>query len=225
MAGKSYDELQSKQNELIRKMLDGSVFLAPITAPHISTLTDPDDGLLGEIPEDYGDLGRLSTDGAQFTNETETSDVTSWGSVEPTRSDIISDTTTLQISAQETNIRTMALYTGVDHAAIKAAANGEVILDKPPRPVPRYYRALVLGVDMGDGGEIYVGRHLPRCKVTAKEGMNFQSGDDPLSWPVTLTGFTDSQLGFSERWFFGGPGWEHLLDQMGIEKEDANPSP
>lgn len=224
MAGQSYDELQSKQNELIRKMLDGSVFLAPISADPIATLTDPDDGLLGEIPEEYGDLGRLSTDGAQFASETETSDVTSWGSVEPTRSDIISDTTTLQISAQETNIRTMGLYTGVDHAAIVAAQNGEVIIDKPPRPVPRYYRALVLGVDMGDGGEIYVARHLPRCKVTAKDAQNFQSGDDPLNWPVTLTGFTDSALGFSERWFFGGPGWEALLDQMGIQKEDPAPS-
>lgn len=225
MAGRSYDELQKKQNELIRKMLDGSVFLAPVSAPHIDTLTDPDDGLLGEIPESYIDLGRLSTDGAQMASETETSDVQSWGSVEPTRSDIISDTTTLQVTPQETNLGTIGLYTGVDLAAIRAAQNGEVIIDKPPRPVPRYYRALVLGVDMGDGGEIYIGRHLPRAKVTAKDTQAFQSGDDPLTWPVTLTGFTDSTLGFSERWFFGGPGWEALLEQMGIEKEDAAPSP
>ncbi|GAA1457012.1 hypothetical protein GCM10009603_05170 [Nocardiopsis exhalans] len=222
--GSSYDELKSKQSELIRKMLDGSVFLAPISAPHIETLTSPEDGLLEPPPEDYGDLGHLSGDGAQFTAETETSDVTSWGSVEPTRSDIVSDSTQLQVTAQETNLRTIGLYTGVSMDAIRASRSGEVVIDKPTRPSPRYYRALVLGVDLGDEGEIYIARHLPRCKVTAKEQQSFQSGDDPFSWPVTLTGFTDSSLGFSERWFFGGPGWAALLEKMGIPRDGESPS-
>ena len=222
--GKSYDELQQKQSELIRKALDGSVFIAPISADPIETVTDPDDGLLKPPPEEYKDLGRLSSDGAQFSAESETSEVESWGSVEPTRSDIVSESTTLQITAQETNVRTIGLYTGVDFQAIKAAQNGEVIIDKPPRPKPRYYRALVLGVDLSDDGDIYFARHLPRCKVTEKDQQNYQSGDDPLAWPFTLTGFKDSSLGVSERWFFGGPGWLALLDKMGIEKEDSSPS-
>ncbi|MGW5877802.1 phage tail tube protein [Nocardiopsis terrae] len=224
MAGKSYDELAQKQNELIRKMTDGSVLLAPFSAVPILNLTDPEDSLLTDIPDDYGDLGWLSTDGAQFSNETETSDVQSWGAVEPTRSDIISDITTLALTAQETNLRTLGLYTGADLAAITAAANGEVIIDKPSRPTSRYYRVLALGVDLTEDGEIYIGRMLPRARVTAKDQQNMAGGDDPLGWPVTITGYQDSDLGFSERRFFGGPGWLALLDKMNIPPASA-PAP
>lgn len=216
MPGQDYDELKNKQNHLIRKMLDGSVFLAPSSADIIETLTSTEDSLLEPPPEDYGDLGWLNSDGAQLSSEMEMSDVQSWGAVEPTRSDVVTDTTTLQITAQETNIRTIGLYTGAATSGLEAGANGELIIDKPGRPTPRYYRALVLGVDLSEEGEIYIARFLPRCKVTAREQQNFQSGDDPITWPVTLTAFVDSQAGFSERWFFGGPGWLELLDDMDI---------
>src|SRR5690606_41499635 len=84
------------------------------------------------------------------------------------------------------------------------------------RPATRHYRILTIGVDLADAGEIYVARFLPRASVSDKDDQAFQSGDDPLGWPVTLTAYKDAALGTSERYYFGGPGWAALLDDMGF---------
>lgn len=212
----AWDELKVHQNHLIRKALEGSVFAAPITAPAITALTDTTSELLA-LPDGYVDLGFMSDDGAQFSAEIDSSDVTSWGSVEPTRRDITQDVTTLQGFFQETNKMSIALYTGVDAASLTPdATSGELKVDKPDRPASRHYRILTLGVDLADAGEIYVARFLPRASVTDKDDQAFQSGDDPLGWPVTMTAYKDSALGTSESYFFGGPGWKALLADMGF---------
>jgi hypothetical protein len=175
---------------------------------------------LKPLPAGWDDLGWLSTDGAQYSRDVASSDVSSWGSVTPTRSDITSDTSTLAVTAQETKLLTIGLATGADLAAVTAdAQTGEVSIEKPSRPAGRHYRALSVAVDLGDAGEIYVARFFPRAKVTNYQEQSFGGGDDPISWGVTLTGEEDSALGYSERWLFGGAGWFALLDDMGIPFE------
>jgi len=172
---------------------------------------------LKTLPSGMDDLGWLSGDGAQFSRDVSTSDVTSWGSVTPTRSDVTSDTSTMAVTCQETKLLTIGLATGADLAAITAdAQTGEVSIEKPTRPASKHYRALSVAVDLGDGGEIYVARFLPRAKVTNYAEQAFGSGDDPIAWGVTLTGEEDSNLGYSERWLFGGAGWQFLLNDMGF---------
>ncbi|MFD5468899.1 phage tail protein [Streptomyces sp. NPDC127105] len=212
----AWETLKKHQNELIRKQLEGSTFIAPITSSAVSALTGPDKALLA-LPSGYNDLGWLSDDGAQFSSDVSTSDVTSWGAVEPTRRDVTSDVTTLQVNLQETNKHTLGLYTGVDMSAVVPdPTSGEVAISKPDRPPLRFWRVLTIGVDMGDAGEIYTARFLPRASVSDKSDQSFNNGDDPTNFPVTLTGYLDSTLGFSERFFFGGPGWEALLTKMGF---------
>lgn len=217
MAGVSYDDLQNKQAELIRKTLDGSVFIAPTSSELITTLTDSTDKLLAELPPGYEDLGLCTDDGAQFSRDVSTSDITSWGRVEPSRSDITQDQTTLEVACQEMKKVTIGLHTGADMSSIVPAANGEVVIDKPARPAARYYRVLALGVDLTDDGELYVARFLPRAKVTDYSDFNMQSSDDSaLTWGATLTSHLDTGMGASERWLFGGPGWYAILSQMGF---------
>src|SRR5690606_22568120 len=157
----NYSALANKQSELIRKALDGSVFVAPRSADKLTNLTDAT-GLL-ELPEGWDDLGLLSTDGAQFGRDVSSSEVTSWGQVGPTRSDITADTTTLSFTAQETKLLTIGMYTGADLAAIVAdSTTGEVQISKPTRPKAREYQALSLAVDENEAGEIYIARYLPR---------------------------------------------------------------
>jgi hypothetical protein len=223
-----YDDLKNKQSELIRKALDGSVFLAPISAAPITTLTTraaavvgppavPAHNELTALPADWDDLGWLTDDGAAFSRSVSTSDVTSWGSVSPTRSDVTADTTTLAVTAQETKLLTIGLATGVDMGGITPnATTGEVSIAKPTRPSGRFYRALSVAVDLGDAGEIYIGRFLPRAKVTGFSDQAMGGGDAPITWGVTLTGYEDSDLGYSERWLFGGDGWQALLADMGF---------
>lgn len=172
---------------------------------------------LKTLPVGMDDLGWLSTDGAGFSRDVSTSDVTAWGSVTPVRSDVTSDTSTMSVTALETKLLTIGLATGADLAALVPDADtGEVRVEKPNRPAGKHYRALSMAVDIGDGGEIYVARYFPRAKVTNYAEQSMGGGDDPISWGVTLTGEEDSNLGFSESWLFGGPGWNFLLADMGF---------
>ena len=213
----SWESLKKHQNQLIRKALEGSVFVAPFSSPGITTLTGSDRALLA-LPTGYEDVGFISDDGAEFGRDVDTSDVTSWGSVEPTRRDVTQDVTTLQFAAQETKKLTLGLYTGADMSAVTAdGTSGEVVIEKPDRPRVTYYRVLTVGVDLSDAGEIYVGRFIPRASVSDYDSQTFQSSDDdPILFSVTMTGYMDATLGFSERWHFGGPGWQALLADMGF---------
>lgn len=123
----------------------------------------------------------------------------------------------MTVSAQETKLLTIGMATGADLAGITPdAATGEVSIAKPSRPKAKHYRVLSLAVDQGDAGEIYLARFLPRAKVSGYAEQAFGGGDDPILWGVTLTGEEDSTLGYSERWIFGGAGWNALLVQMGF---------
>lgn len=216
MAGASYDALMDKKQQLIRKARKGSVFAAPRTSEHVETLTDPTDMLLAPLPTGYVDLGWISDDGAQFSTNIDTSDVSSWGSITPTRTDIISESTDLQIACQETKLDTIGMYVGVSTVGVTAAANGEVRILKPLQPVKQAYHLLNLAVDENESGEIYIARYFPNAEVTDKDDQAFSSGDDPLVWPVTMSARPDTDEGYSEAWLFGGPGWFAICEDMGI---------
>ncbi len=214
-----YSTLRDKKTELIRKARDGSVFVAPHSATSISTLTTGSSSDLAALPTGFVDIGWTSTDGVTFSRETETSDVRSFGSVEPTRSDVTSDIITMGVTAQETSLITLELYTGADLSTLEATAvTGEVEIEKPARPGFRYYRVLGLFVDDTNDGELYVARYMPRARVTEFGEQQFTDGEDPISYPLTFTGYEDSVLGYSHKWLFGGPGWEALLAEMNIDQ-------
>lgn len=213
----AYSALREKKNQLIRKARDGSCFIADYSAVTITNLTTGSGGALTALPTGWKDLGHMSTDGMSFGRDTTVSDVRSFGSTEPTRSDMTADTITAQVTAQETKLRTIGLYTGADLSSAQAAAvTGEFQVAKPPVPGFKYYRLLGLFVDYSDAGEIYMGRYLPRARITELGEQAFTDGDDPIQYQMTFTGFEDSVLGFSHKWYFGGPGWLDLIDDMGI---------
>lgn len=222
--GVTYDALANKKRELIRKPLKGSVFIAPGSADPITDLTEatgtaPNQVItLLELPEEWDDLGWISAEGPQFAREVASSDVTSWGSNTPTRTDITSDNTSLTVLAQETKLQSLSLATGAAQDSIVAdPVTGETVIKKPLTPTKRAYRVLVVAVDINPdtGNEIYIARFLPKAEVSnyAEQALG---GDDPIGWGVTLSGKEDSELGFSESWIFGGQGWKELLDDMGI---------
>ncbi len=209
--------LEEKKQELIRKAQGGSIFLAKSSAAAITTLTTGSSAALQALPTDYTDMGLITKDGSTYGRTTETSEIMSFGSVEPSRTDVTKDVITLACTFQETKLETIGLYTGADIAAIQAASvTGELKIDKPDRPGFRYYRALGLYVDDGDDGEIYLGRWMPRVRVTEFGEQQFVDGDQAVQYPVTLTGYKDSTLGTSHSWLFAGPGWKALLTKMGI---------
>jgi hypothetical protein len=212
-----YSTLKDKKTELIRKARDGSVFIGDIGSTAITALTSGATPDLVALPTGYKDLGWISSDGASYGRTTEVSEVNSFGSVEATRSDTTRDTITMSVTCQETRLTTLGLYTGAATSSITSAATtGEVQIAKPSRPGFRHYRLLGLFVDDGDNGEIWIARFMPRARVTEVGEQAFTDGDDPISYPVTFQGFEDSTLGYSHKWFFGGPGWKAILTNMGI---------
>jgi len=217
----SYAALQDKKQELIRKSLDGSVFVAATSVPSLGAITTTG-GELVTLPAGWADLGHLSSDAASFARAIDVAKVKSFGSTESTREDITSDVITMAITAQETRLQTIGLYTQADLAAIKATAGtGEVAIAKSDRPKTRDYRLLGLFVDENEYGEIYFGRYMPRARVTDLGEQKMGEGDDPISYPLTFTGYKDTAVGFSHRWHWGGPGWRALLASMGIEEATA----
>lgn len=217
MAGVSFDTLSEKKTELVRKTIDLSFFQADRSVAGPTTLTDTDKALK-TLPVGWGDVGLLTTDGVQHSRDVNVSDVRSAGRIDPSRSDITSDQTSIQISCQETKLATIGLYTGQDMSGVTPdGTTGEVSIAKPARPKPKYYRGLSIGVDEADAGEIYIARYFPRVRVTNFDDQSYTSDEDEaLLWPVTLTAYVDSTLGYSERWMFGGPGWFALLSEMGF---------
>jgi hypothetical protein len=176
---------------------------------------------LATLPAGYEDLGWVNSDGVSYGRETEVSDVTSFGSVEPTRSDVTRDTITMSVTAQQTSLLTLGLYTGADTTALTATAGtGEFSIAKPTIPGFRYYRVLGLFIDRDDfGREIYLARYMPRARITEWGEQQFTDGDDPIQYNMTFTGYEDSAVGYSHRWIFGGPGWLAQLANMGIDQD------
>jgi hypothetical protein len=76
------------------------------------TTTTPGTGVdLSTLPDGWQDLGWITSDGVTYGRATDVSDVTSFGSVQPTRSDVTNDTITMSVVAQETSMLTLGLYT------------------------------------------------------------------------------------------------------------------
>ncbi|HEV3309958.1 MAG TPA: hypothetical protein VG815_05535 [Chloroflexota bacterium] len=210
-----------RKNELIRKGLSGGIFIAPVTSAAItkSNLFDPTTGaLVNPLPAGYRDLGFLSTAGAVFARTAKTTDIDSWQSDSHTRTDIISDVTTITITPQETNQSTIGLFLGVDASTITPGVNGAYEVDRPAISIPRYYRVLALAVDTTTNGEIVYGRFLPRALVTAFASQTMANAATPLEFGVTITGYLDSVLGYPEAFLFGGEGLPALQVDMGFAR-------
>ncbi|MER5608339.1 hypothetical protein AB0F93_00085 [Micromonospora tulbaghiae] len=218
----SYAALARKKNELIRRAKAGSVFVATMDVEVPENLTSGvDAGLITLNPAEWRDLGWLSTEGVNYERTTESVDTNSFGSSEATRSDVTRDEISLSCTAQETHALTMGITTGADIAAIKAnAVTGEVQIAKPARPKLRFYRTLGLFLDHDDDGEeIYFGRLMPRAQVNDFGSQGYNEDETGISYPMVWRGKEDSSLGFSHKWFWGGPGWRNLLEAMEIPLE------
>lgn len=214
-----YEELQNRKNQLIRKALGGGLYLAPLSVAAVETLTGPDGSLIEFVTNDetgYTDGGWMTDDGMQMSRDTDSSDITSFGAVEPTRSDVTSDVQNVEVAFQETNRLTISMFTGVDiDKLIPDPKTGELQVTKPTRPKSKYWRLLALAVDDSEYGEVYVAASMPRAKTNEFSDQAFAKGDNAIEWGATFQAQSDSTLGYSLRYLFGGPGWKGLLADMG----------
>ncbi len=98
---------------MIRKALEGSIFIADHTADLPTALTSGAGGDLLALPPGYEDIGWVGKgDGATWSRSVDTSEVSSWGAAEPTRADITKQTDGLKFTAQETKRKTLEVVRG-----------------------------------------------------------------------------------------------------------------
>lgn len=222
----TYDQLKKKQSDLIRKALEGSIFIADESVALPTALTSGDAANLLQLPAGFEDIGWVDKgDGATWSRSVDMSDVDSWGAVEPTRTDITKQTDGLKFTAQETKRRTLELYEGVNLSEVKPdATTGEVRFDRPSRPATRHFRAFGLFVDGSGADTIYVAKLAPKASVTDTGDQKWSDGDDPVGYEVTMTAKYDATAGTAMRFFFGGPGWKKLLTAMGFPAPTPPPA-
>ncbi|QIG57682.1 major tail protein [Arthrobacter phage Shoya] len=215
----TFTEAKGHTPSNIRKILEMAIFVKPaedddtaITQVYVTAT-----GLT--IPTGYLPVGMVTKDdGATWTRDQESSDVTSYGYAEPVRRDIVSDVTGLSFTMQESKKTTMELFHGLDLSTVTTDSAGNFFFDKASRPAQRKYRVLALGKD-GDGPDaVYVARWLTNAQITENGEQAWSEGDE-VKYPATFTAYTDSTFGTSFREIWGGPGLDHAA--MGFPAPSA----
>ncbi|GAA3727329.1 phage tail protein [Streptomyces tremellae] len=216
-----FDQVADLHNELIRKALSSAILAADLDTPPLAVADLFDtDGNLKTLPEGYLAIGLTTDDGITFSSDLSISNVTSAQSVEPSRSDVDSDTLTAQFVPQETRQAGIALYEGLPLATLGDVGT-QWTWDRPATPLNPYRRLLFIALDYGDSGlPIYVVKHLPRARLTDRDDEQWARSDE-TNRSVTLTAYRDSTLGTSCRNWVDGPGWRAMAAGSGGGTEDG----
>lgn len=208
MSVATFEDAKSHNPKLIRKMLQGSVFVKRWDAsdPEITTVYTVATGLV--IPDGYVDVGLIKkSDAIAWNRDTASADVESWGYGEPTRRDLTSDVSTVAFTMQESKRQVLEIYNSTDLSAVLPDADGNVVIDKPTTPQAIRWRMFTIAKD-GDGADaVYFLKALPNCQVSEISEQSWSDADE-LSYQVTMTGFNDPDWGTACREVWGGPGFD-----------------
>lgn len=206
MTVQSFDTVKNHNKLLIRKALEGSIFIKPYveTDAPITKIWTAAGGLI--IPTGFVDVGLLNKKSAQkWARDTDSADTESFGYGEPTRRDITKDVSTVDFSMQESKRRVLELYNGADYSGVTADTDGNIVIDKPSRPQVRLWTLLSLSKDGDAADAIYFARIMPMCQVT-KIGDQTLGEDEEVLYPVTMTGYREPAYKTAVREIWGGPG-------------------
>ena len=213
MPATSLDAVKDAKSGNILKVLDAVVLVAPMSVEVPATFTA--DGELQELPAGWRSIGWVSKDdGYTWSRDTDMSEVTSHGSVEPTRRDITSDVTGLAMTAQETSKLTLELSNNVDLTAA-TVTGGELSYTRSVSPATRYWRVLAIGKDGAGDDTTYIINVLPRAMIS-EYGEITWSDEDALTYPLTWSATVDQDLGYSFRQVLAGPGFASRAEDMGF---------
>lgn len=213
-----YTSIAHRQATLIRKALQGSVYIAPYTSAAITAITTGASQDINPLPSGYVDVGMIDKRNAvTWAQKVTNQEIMAWGDVYPARRDITKIDASVKFSMLETNKTALQLYIGQDLSQIAiAATTKELVINQAARPQPIPYRLLGIFQDGVGTNAIYVARFYPRAFVTDISDQKWDDDQDALAYDVTMTAQNDSVLGTPVVHFFGGPGWASTLAQTGF---------
>lgn len=217
-------EVAKHQRELILKPHEAHVFGMPTTVAVPEFITGPDK-MLAELPVGAFDFGLIDKEDAiTLSREMEKSDINAIGYSNPVRSDFTSDIFGIAFKGLETNRYNIESNLGLDLSAVEGdAVTGEVAFDQPQVPVVRRLRYLMVS-RMGVGVDtIFFARLFLAGEVVETGEQTITDGEGYLGWPFTINGMVDTTYGASVRHYFGGPGWDALLEDAGFTRGVVTP--
>ena len=217
MPDTTLEAIANQQAALIRKIQAASIFMAPATEAVPTSFTAGATAALQSLPTAYKPIGYVTKDDAYtWSREVDVAETTSHGVVDPTRRDIISVTSGLQFSAQETNKAVLEAFHNIDlSSVVPTATTGEVSFVDPLAPATRAVRLIAIGRDGIGANAVYIIRVMPRAILTGVDDQTW-SDTDELVYPLTYSATPDGQLGYATRYVFAGPGWKSQLVTAGF---------
>ncbi|WP_309132637.1 hypothetical protein [Brevibacterium sp.] len=213
---------QGDNADLIRKVQNVAIWLAPLSAAPITKLVDAT-GQLTPFPAEYRPLGMITKDdGLTFTSESDSETVEAHGYISAVREDETSMERSFAVNALETNRLTLEQAHGLDLSTVTVDADGNLVFDEPELPIRQHARAICVGSDGAGTGEYLMGRFMPFVKVTSLDDIVW-SMSDPTSYNLTYKAFPDPTLGFSVRHLYAGAGFKASAERAGFTVAPAAP--
>ncbi|MFD8937327.1 phage tail protein [Streptomyces sp. NPDC059578] len=209
MPAADWNTLASLRRSMVRKALSYAIFIADTDAP---VLTAPFDssGVLQTLPSGYQPIGFTSDDGATWSGDYSLADVMSGQSAKPVRSDVETDTVTVQFVPIETNTASTCLFEDLPLSALGAVGT-PWDWSRPMAPPTIYRRLIGIARDTAEGGTdpIYIVRHFPLA-LRSERGDQQWARPEAISHEVTMTAYHDDEAGTDSRTWIDGPGWRAL---------------
>lgn len=217
MAGTKFEDLREAKGNLIRKALSGLILVADLDTPvPDKIMADPEGNLVDFKTLGFRPVGWVTKgDGINFSRETESSEVESFGAQEPTRIDIIKDTNSAAFTCQETNRQVMELFYGKDLSDLTMDANGEFAFTPDASPETIYRRVIYIAKDGNGDNAKYIAKIMPKA-VVSETGEQSWSSESEISYGLTMRASVDDELNYAVKHVFGGPGWLKLAESMNV---------
>lgn len=222
VAGQNFEQLREAKGKLIRKALSGLILVADMeTAVPEKIMADAEGNLIDFKAAGFKPVGWLTKgDGINFSRETETAEVESFGAQEPTRIDITKDTNSAAFTCQETNRQVLEMFYGKDLSDMTMDANGEFSFTPDASPETIYRRVIYIAKDGNGENAKFIAKIMPKAMVS-ETGEQSWSSENELSYGLTLRASVDDELQYAVKHAFGGPGFLKLAEDMDIPVESA----
>lgn len=209
-----FNTLKDAQADLVFAPLNLTVLLAPYSATPAETIEAADGSL--DVPAEYVSVGHFEKAGGLSIGTDMTSqDIEAYGEQDPIRTIISRRKTTISFSMYQNQRNVLELIWTADYSDVTQSATGGVVLPAPATPKNRYYRAILLGQDDRDEGEVWVYWLMPKVKLESVDSQTLND-DNVVMYKPTLVAFKDDVLGYSVAQGFAGPGWAALAADAGF---------
>lgn len=212
----SFDTQKNLNTDLLIGALDMAVFIAPKGLVEVPTnyavQSGANVGDLAALPAGLVSVGALDKKAnPKLATSLSTTPVETYGLQSASRIIRKGRDTTVDITMQETNIRSVGLYWGQDFTGTyQDPETGEVHLVIAETAFNQEYVAVLIGQDGPPGEEIYTIWDSHRATLS-KSGDITATDDGILVRPATLQFLFDSDAGYAVRESYAGMGWKGEL--------------